>query len=217
MPFFTRHWKTSLIFVVESMFEIHCLTEEPYNYLYVCERWGGHSKMTLNTIIAHRVIPCNLLCDLLSTFLLLNVFGKSMWKKSKGVNTFWRHCSCSTVGRGLIVYLGLQPGAPRTAGQPQGKPSSTSSQPAHRHTQLLHYIHIHIQMYTVDTHTHTELRNTHIYTHWVWSDAELAHRPLVSEASEGHRVWRDTLVYCLPYFPSLHYKDLIMSLINGAN
>uniref|UniRef100_A0AAZ3RID2 LRRC8 pannexin-like TM region domain-containing protein n=1 Tax=Oncorhynchus tshawytscha TaxID=74940 RepID=A0AAZ3RID2_ONCTS len=29
VPFFVRHWKTSLVFVVESVFEIHCTTEGP--------------------------------------------------------------------------------------------------------------------------------------------------------------------------------------------
>ena len=40
----------------------------------------------LNTIIAHRVSPYNLLCDLLSTFLLLNLFRLA---KTRVLNTYW--------------------------------------------------------------------------------------------------------------------------------
>ena len=32
---------TSLVFLVESVFEIHCSTEGPYNYLYV---WGTEMR-----------------------------------------------------------------------------------------------------------------------------------------------------------------------------
>jgi hypothetical protein len=38
----------------------------------------------LNTIIAHRVNPCNLLCDLLNTFLPLKLFRLVI---TKGLNT----------------------------------------------------------------------------------------------------------------------------------
>ena len=44
------------------------------------QRWGSHSKVMLNTII------CNSLCDLLSTFLLLNLFRLAI---TKGLNTYW--------------------------------------------------------------------------------------------------------------------------------
>ena len=50
------------------------------------QRWGSYSKIMLNTIIAHRMSPCNLLYDLLSTFLLLNVFRLSI---TKGLNMYW--------------------------------------------------------------------------------------------------------------------------------
>jgi hypothetical protein len=48
---------------------------------------GGYRDevVMLNTIIAHRVSPCNLLRDLLSNLLLLNVFRLSI---TKGLNTY---------------------------------------------------------------------------------------------------------------------------------
>jgi hypothetical protein len=49
------------VFVLESVLEIH------YGIM-----WGtelvNHSKITLSAIIEHGMSPCNLLCDLLSTF-----------------------------------------------------------------------------------------------------------------------------------------------------
>jgi hypothetical protein len=50
------------------------------------QRRGSHSRIMLNTIIVHRVSPYNLLCDLLSTFLLLNLFRLAI---TKGLNTYW--------------------------------------------------------------------------------------------------------------------------------
>ena len=38
------------------------------------QRWGSYSKVMLNTIIAHRVSPCNLLWELLSTFVLFRLY-----------------------------------------------------------------------------------------------------------------------------------------------
>jgi hypothetical protein len=50
------------------------------------QRWGSHSKIMFNTIIAHRVSPWNLFCDLLSTFLLLKLFRLAI---KMGLNTYW--------------------------------------------------------------------------------------------------------------------------------
>jgi hypothetical protein len=50
------------------------------------QRRGSHSKIIFNTLFAQRVSPCNLLCDLLSTFLLLNVFRFAM---ATSLNTYW--------------------------------------------------------------------------------------------------------------------------------
>ena len=44
------------------------------------QRWGSHLKIMLNTIIEHRMSPCNLLCDMLSTFILLNLFRLTITK-----------------------------------------------------------------------------------------------------------------------------------------
>ena len=46
------------------------------------QRWGSQSKIMLTTMIEHRMSPCNLLCDLLSTFLHLNLFRLA---KTKGL------------------------------------------------------------------------------------------------------------------------------------
>jgi hypothetical protein len=82
--FFARHWKTFLVFAVESVFEIHCSLEGPYNCLYV---WG--TKMTqaqfFLTQLLHTVSRCNLLCDLLNKLLLLNLFWVAV---TKGLNTY---------------------------------------------------------------------------------------------------------------------------------
>jgi hypothetical protein len=54
VPFLERHWKTSLVFVVESVFEIHCSTEGSEGS--VCVRYRDEvviEKKMLNTIIAH--------------------------------------------------------------------------------------------------------------------------------------------------------------------
>ena len=45
------------------------------------QRWCSHSKIMLNT-----VSPCNLLCDLLSKCLILNLFRHPI---TKGLNTYW--------------------------------------------------------------------------------------------------------------------------------
>ena len=45
-----------------------------------------NGRILLNTIIAHGVSPCTLLYDLLSTFLLLNLFRLAI---TKGFNTYW--------------------------------------------------------------------------------------------------------------------------------
>jgi hypothetical protein len=47
------------------------------------QRGGSHSKFMLNSIIAHRISPCNVLCDLFNTFLLLLNLYRMMW-----LNTF---------------------------------------------------------------------------------------------------------------------------------
>ena len=63
MSFFARHWKTSLWLNL-------CLkcTARLRDLSVICmcvvQIWVSHSKIMLNTIIAHRVSPCNLLCDL---------------------------------------------------------------------------------------------------------------------------------------------------------
>ena len=48
------------------------------------QRWVSHSKIMLNTIIG--VSPCNILCDLLSKFLILNLFRLAI---TKGLITYW--------------------------------------------------------------------------------------------------------------------------------
>jgi hypothetical protein len=57
------------------------------------QRWGSHSKIMLDTIIAHRVSPCNFLCDLLSTFLLLKLFRLTITKRLVVIvvviNSYW--------------------------------------------------------------------------------------------------------------------------------
>jgi hypothetical protein len=52
---------------------------------YRIQKQGSQSKILLNTSIAHRVSPCNVLCDLLSTFLLLNLFRLAI---TKGLKTY---------------------------------------------------------------------------------------------------------------------------------
>ena len=79
VSFFARHWKTFLVFVVEFVFKIHCLTEGPYRLLYV---WCTEIRYT--TTIRCTQSPRNLLCDWLSTFLLLNLFRFAI---IKGLNT----------------------------------------------------------------------------------------------------------------------------------
>jgi hypothetical protein len=68
--------------VVESVFEIHCSTEGPYRCVgcvgpYACVGYKDEVviEKSCYTIITHRVSPCNLLCDLLSKCLLLNLFS----------------------------------------------------------------------------------------------------------------------------------------------
>ena len=48
------------------------------------QRLGSHSKIILNTIIAHRVNPCNVLCE--KHIWLLNLFRLAI---TKGLNTYW--------------------------------------------------------------------------------------------------------------------------------
>jgi hypothetical protein len=57
-----------------------------YNCMCGVQRWGSHSKIMLTTIIEHGMSPCNLLCNLLSTFLHLNLFKLDI---TNGLNTYW--------------------------------------------------------------------------------------------------------------------------------
>ena len=59
----------------------HCIV------LQMCgvQRWGSHKEIMLDTIIAHRVSPCNLLCALLSKCLTLNWCRLAI---TKGLNTW---------------------------------------------------------------------------------------------------------------------------------
>ena len=69
--------------MVESVFEIPCSTEGPLQII-VCVGYRDEdviNNIMLNTIIEHRVSPCNLFCK----FLLLNLFRLAI---TKGLNTY---------------------------------------------------------------------------------------------------------------------------------
>jgi hypothetical protein len=47
---FAKYWKTSLVFVAESVFEIHCSTEGPYRQLYM---WDTEMRYSLKNRVKH--------------------------------------------------------------------------------------------------------------------------------------------------------------------
>ena len=60
-------WTLWLNLCLQFITRLRNLTD---NCICWVQRGGSHSKIKLNTIIAHRVSPCNLLCDLLSKLLI---------------------------------------------------------------------------------------------------------------------------------------------------
>ena len=76
-------WSFSLNLYLKCTAQLRDLTD---NCMCGVQRWDCHWKIMLNTIIAHRLSQCNLLCNLLSTFLLLNLFRLTI---TKGLNTYW--------------------------------------------------------------------------------------------------------------------------------
>jgi hypothetical protein len=85
VPFFfvKSPWSLGLNLCLKFTDRLRDLTD---NCMCGLQRWACHSKIMLNTIIVHRVSPCNLLCDLLSKPLLLNLFWFAI---RMGLNTYW--------------------------------------------------------------------------------------------------------------------------------
>ena len=62
-------WSLWLNLCLQFSVQLWDLTD---NCMCGVQRLGSNSKIMFNTIIAHRVSPCNLISDSLSTLLLLN-------------------------------------------------------------------------------------------------------------------------------------------------
>ena len=76
-------WSLWLNLCLKFTAQLRDLTD---NCMCGLQRRSSHSKIKLNIIIAHRISPYNLLYDLLSKCILLNLFRLAI---TKGLNTYW--------------------------------------------------------------------------------------------------------------------------------